>query len=71
MANNYNVITASTVGGAGGVTTVYGTVNGQYVTITFPAQVFASTAAFQAFVQPLMLAAAALPIAGMNGSFVL
>ena len=67
MAHNYNV---TNVTSAGGTTSVAGTVDGQSVFVTFPTQVFASTAAFQAFVAPLMLAAAPTVPAGLSGSFV-
>lgn len=67
MANTYNVTSVSTTNS---VTTVAGTVNGQSVCITFPSQVFASTAAFQTFVQPLMLAAAPTPDAAKLGTFI-
>lgn len=55
MANSY--VIQSMIGLAGGNTTLVGTVNGVSVTISFATQVFASAAAFETFVQPLMLAA--------------
>lgn len=67
MAHTYNVTSFTNTGTN---TNVAGTVDGQSVYVTFPSQIFASTAAFQAFVQSLMLAAAALPDATKLGSFI-
>ena len=67
MAHTYNV-TSFTNNGTTSI--VAGTVDGQSVYVTFPSQVFASTLAFQAFVQTLMMNAAALPDATKLGSFI-
>jgi hypothetical protein len=58
MANTYIVTNLVNMGGN---ITVSGTVNGIPVQVTYPNQVFASTLAFQAFIQGLMLAQAPLP----------
>lgn len=61
MANTYVV---TSLVNANGNITVSGTVNGIPVIATYPTQIFASTAAFQAFIQVLMLAQAPLPTLG-------
>jgi hypothetical protein len=59
MAHTYIVAQVLQVDGQ---TIVNGTVDGSDVQVSFTSQIFASTAAFQAFVQPLMLAAVSLPV---------
>lgn len=59
MAHTYVVTSITTVGNTVNIT---GTVDGVPVITAYPATtVFASVLLFQAFIQPLMLAAAPLP----------
>ena len=58
MAHTYVITSLVDINGS---TTVVGTVDGLAVQVTYLDQIFASTAAFQAFIQSLMLAQAPLP----------
>jgi hypothetical protein len=67
MANTYVVTQMITVGP---MVTVYGTVNGSPVQVNYPSsQTFANVSLFEAFIQPLMLAAAPIPLVGFTGTW--
>jgi hypothetical protein len=70
MANTYVVTQMVSVGG---VVAVSGTVNGSPVQVGYPAsQTFANVLLFEAFIQPLMLAAfnaLPVPLVGFTGTW--
>ena len=68
MSHTYVVASMTQLG-----STVYvnGTVDNIPVQVSYPSsQTFASVMTFQAFIQPLMLAAAPFPVVGYTGTFV-
>jgi hypothetical protein len=67
MANVYVVTQMTTMGS---IVNVYGTVNGSPVQVIYPSsQTFANVLLFEAFIQPLMLAAAPIPLVGFTGTW--
>lgn len=67
MANTYVVTSMATVGS---IVIVNGTVNNVVVQVYYPSsKTFANVLAFEAYIQPLMLAAAATPLLGYTGTW--
>lgn len=67
MAHTYIVTSMIT---QGALVQVSGTVDGTVVEVYYPSsKTFANVLLFQAYVQPLMLAAVPIPIAGLTGTW--